>query len=94
MKTLTEKQLAENFENHAIRSIVVDEVPGGYELHVTLTWRKDGPFRLVKWRGTDSRLWKSLDGLVKFLKAFDGVPPLVLRLLPKETDSAEPESEN
>jgi len=89
VKTITESALADNFASGAVRSVVIDETPEGFEVHVTLTWRSDGPFRLVTYRGEKTRLWASFDRLIKFLKGFENVPPLVVRLLPREQTKSE-----
>lgn len=89
MKTIIETALADNFASGAVRSVVVDETPEGFELHVTLTWRDDGPFRLVTYRGAKTRHWASADRLFKYLKGYENVPPLVVRLLSREQTKGE-----
>lgn len=89
VKTITEKELIENFENEAVKSLVIDQVKSGYVLHVTLTWRKDGPLLLVKYRSNEARLWKNLDRLAKYLQELPNVPPLVVRMLPPSEKKTE-----
>jgi hypothetical protein len=82
VKTIVEKELIENFENAAVKSLVIDETSQGYVVHVTLTWRKDGPLLLVKYRSLEARAWQNLNTLANYLKELPNVPPLVVRLLP------------
>lgn len=82
VKTIVEKELTENFENAAVKSLVIDETSQGYVVHVTLTWRKDGPLLLVKYRSPEARTWANLNTLANYLKELPNVPPLVVRLLP------------
>jgi len=89
VKTIIESALADNFASGAVRSVVIDETPEGFELHVTLTWRDDGPFRLVTYRGAKTRHWASADRLFKYLKGYENVPPLVVRLLSREQTKGE-----
>lgn len=84
LKTIIESALAEYFANGAVKSVVIDETHEGFELHVTLTWRSDGPFRLMTYRGAKPRTWASLDRLIKYLKNFDHIPPLAVHLLPRD----------
>lgn len=94
VKTIIEASLTENFASGTVRSVVIDETPAGYELHVALTWRTDGPFRLVTYRGEKTRVWQSVDRLIKYLKGFENVPPLVIRLLPRELTKGDNASTN
>jgi hypothetical protein len=85
LNTIIESSLTVYFELGAVKSIVVDETHAGFEVHVTLTSRAaEGPFKLTTYRGERPRVWVSADRLIKYLKAFENVPPLVIRLLPRE----------
>lgn len=81
---ITESELATQFENAAVKSVVIEETASGFELHVTLTWRKDGPLRLMKKRLSGPRVWASMDALIRKLREFPNLPPLILRLLSSE----------
>ena len=90
VKTIVEKDLIENFENAAVKSVVIDETSQGYVVHVTLTWRIDGPLLLVKYRSVEARAWQNLNSLANYLKQLPNVPPLVVRLRPPKKKKHEP----
>ena|ERR1700754_4980394 len=94
VKPIIESELAEYFEHATVKSIVIDETEEGFCISVTLTWRKDGPFRLVTYRGKAVRYWRSADRLVNYLKSFDNVPPIVLRLAPRTGEAVARDSED
>lgn len=84
LNAITEPDLSINFENATVKTIVVEEVDSAYEVHVTLTWRRDGPLKLVTQRTNTPKRWVSLDRLVKNLRQFPNVPPLIVRLQSQE----------
>lgn len=83
--TITEPNLAEQFKEKAVKTVVIDQVAGGYEVQVTLNWRASGtPLRVTTQRTKQPKTWSNLERLAQHLRNYPNLPPLIVKMLPKE----------
>lgn len=71
MFTTTEQELQDYAKNKVISAFKIVETSGGqYNLHFTVTWKKDGDCVLTSAR-KELRKWASLNTLHKYIKSLE-----------------------